>query len=114
MGLKFGLERDKEFLYKELCMNNLPYLASPEVWGVRKDEDCWTYHVNMYFTLLKIGYQDFSFNKESRLVSITCTATKAILFEVLKNDSSTVKCTVPIFLLYRNTQDPQSTFIELI
>lgn len=47
-------------------------------------------------------------------MSNTCTGTKAILLEVLKNDSSTVKHTVSIFLLYRNTQDPQSTFIELI
>lgn len=47
-------------------------------------------------------------------MSNICIATKAILFEVLKNDSSIMKSTVSIFLLYRNTQDPKSTFIQLI
>lgn len=81
---------------------------------MKEDEDCWTYHVNIYFTLLKIVYQDFSFTKGAGLMSNTYVTTKAILFEVLKNESSTVKSAVPIFLLYRSTQDPQSTFIELI
>lgn len=39
----------------------------------------------------------------------TCAATKAILFEVLKNDSSAVKSTVWISLLYGNIQDSLST-----
>lgn len=102
---------------KSSCTNTsawTPCLASTEVWGVKKDEDCWTYHVNMYFTLLKIFYQDFSFTKGAGLMSNTYVATKAILFEVRKNESSTVKSTVPIFLFYRSTQDPQSTFVELI